>query len=83
MRDISNRAEPKVFVHQTLNHCVSFAEGNMHLHSSLTVPKVVNLLVCNVVDVFEDCGQIIVGHVLEGKCPKLGIFVRVVLGVSP
>ncbi len=53
----------------------------MHLHGSLTVANVANLLPGDSVDIFEDSREVVIGHVLVGEFPKLLIFIRIVSGV--
>lgn len=53
----------------------------MHLHSSLAVSSIANLLFGDSVDIGEDGGEIVVCHMLEGELPKLLIFVWIVFGV--
>ena len=53
----------------------------MHLHGALTVSNVVQFLVGDLVDVGEDCGEVVIGHVLEGELPKLFTFVGIVFYV--
>ena len=81
--DSGYRSESEIFVDQILHNRVVFAQCDMHLHGSLTVPNVVNFLVGQLVDVGEDGRKVKVSHMLEGKIPKFLIFVRIVLGVVP
>ena len=55
----------------------------MHLDGSLAVADVTHLLLGDSVHIFEDGGDVVVSHVLEGKLPKLLIFIRIVFGVVP
>lgn len=53
----------------------------MHLHGALAVAQIANLLFGDLIDVCEDGGEVVICHVLEGKLPKLLVFVGVELGV--
>jgi hypothetical protein len=55
----------------------------MHLDGSLTVADVTHLLLGDSVDIFEDGGDVVVSHVLEGELPKLLVFIGIVFGVVP
>ena len=81
MFDIGDRPEAEILVDDGLNNRVSFAESDMHLYGALAMPDIVHLLFGVLVDIAEDGGQIVVGHMLEGELPELFIFVGVVLGV--
>ena len=51
IRNISNRAESKVFIHELLYNRVSFAQSNVHLHSSLAVTDIVDQLVRHLINI--------------------------------
>jgi hypothetical protein len=53
----------------------------VHLHGTLTVTNIVDFLFGNAIHVCEYSREVIICHVLEGKFPKLLIFVRVVFGM--
>ena len=79
--DIGDRSKSKILINIFLNNGISLAEGYMHLHGALTVSNVVQFLVGDLVDVGEDCGEVVIGHVLEGELPKLFTFVGIVFYV--
>lgn len=81
MLDEHHRPKPEVLIQQSLDDWVAFAEGDVHLHGALAVAHIANLLFCDLVDVGEDGGQVVVCHMLEGKLPKFFVFVGVELGV--
>ena len=81
MLDEHHRPEAEVLIQQSLDDGVAFAEGDMHLHGALAVAQIANLLFGDLIDVCEDGGEVVICHVLEGKLPKLLVFVGVELGV--
>lgn len=55
----------------------------MHLNSALTVSNVMQFLFSEFADIGQSRGQIILGHMLEGKLPEPLIFIWVVLHMFP
>lgn len=53
----------------------------MHLHGALAVAQIAYLLLCHLINVSEDGGEVVICHMLEGKLPKLLVFVGVELGM--
>ena len=76
-----HRPETKIFVKDGLYRWLIDAESNMHLNGALTMSEVVHFLLCHIMDIAENCREIVLSHVLKGKLPELFVLVWIIVSM--
>lgn len=71
MFEVCNRPKCRITCQVSLHNTIPFSQGSKHDHCSLTMPDIMYFLLGDIANVLECSREIIFGHLVKAKLPKL------------